>query len=287
MKQNFSSAMIVYANNYQFAKNEILTHEHVQSRMLLWCKSGNGNVEIDKRRFQLSKGEFLFLPWNRKIKYIPSTKDPFLVAGIHVIPEYVKKQPIHFNVAHSKQESKVRAAYVIDKLIPELDGIPVGNFNLSKKLEYLSEYIILTFQKSSPVETEMRLLGNLILNDLIQYFSEPDKKSSLVSIELGRILQFIHDHFKQPISLIDLEEFSNLSSGGICGLFKRHLNTTPCQKIAEIKMEKAKEFLTAGRFSVAEIGQKVGIDDPYYFSKKFKKVCGVSPLEYRRQSSFL
>jgi YesN/AraC family two-component response regulator len=50
-----------------------------------------------------------------------------------------------------------------------------------------------------------------------------------------------------------------------------------------LRMQRACELLqTTGR-PVLEIGCKVGYNDPYYFSRAFKKIIGVSPNEYRKK----
>jgi len=54
-----------------------------------------------------------------------------------------------------------------------------------------------------------------------------------------------------------------------------------------MKMEKARQLLLSGNLTAAEIGQAVGIDDPYYFSKLFKKRVGHGPRDYRKAVSLV
>ena len=49
-----------------------------------------------------------------------------------------------------------------------------------------------------------------------------------------------------------------------------------------IRMKKAAELLLENRYTVAEVSYKIGIEDPFYFSKCFKKQFGVSPSVYLR-----
>ena len=48
-----------------------------------------------------------------------------------------------------------------------------------------------------------------------------------------------------------------------------------------MRMNKAAELLKDDRLTVAEVGYKVGVGDPYYFSKLFKSFFGISPAKYR------
>ena len=54
--------------------------------------------------------------------------------------------------------------------------------------------------------------------------------------------------------------------------------------LRKLKMENAKELLLDSDMSILEIGAAVGIDDQNYFSRIFKKYCGVSPIEFRNGS---
>jgi len=47
-----------------------------------------------------------------------------------------------------------------------------------------------------------------------------------------------------------------------------------------MRIEKAKELLSTGYFSVKEVSQKSGFDNVKYFSTVFKKEVGCSPSEY-------
>lgn len=62
---------------------------------------------------------------------------------------------------------------------------------------------------------------------------------------------------------------------------KKVVGTTPNEYIRSLRMNKAAELLKDDRLTIAEVGYKVGIADPYYFSKMFKSFFGVSPSKYR------
>ena len=49
-----------------------------------------------------------------------------------------------------------------------------------------------------------------------------------------------------------------------------------------IKIQRACFLLDTTTLSVREIGSQVGYEDPYYFSRIFRKVMGVPPRAYRQ-----
>jgi AraC-like DNA-binding protein len=48
-------------------------------------------------------------------------------------------------------------------------------------------------------------------------------------------------------------------------------------------MELARHLLVSSSLGVAEVGRRVGLPDPQYFNKQFRRVAGASPLAYRQQ----
>jgi AraC-like DNA-binding protein len=69
--------------------------------------------------------------------------------------------------------------------------------------------------------------------------------------------------------------------------FKAYTGLTPYQYFIQLKINKAKELLSNGETSVKEAAFSLGFDDPYYFSRLFKKKTGTSPSDWaagRRQA---
>ena len=52
--------------------------------------------------------------------------------------------------------------------------------------------------------------------------------------------------------------------------------------VTRIRIRKAIELLRDADLKIYEIAQKVGYSSQHYFSSAFKRVLGVSPLEYRK-----
>lgn len=51
----------------------------------------------------------------------------------------------------------------------------------------------------------------------------------------------------------------------------------------QLKIQQAKHLLLHTAQSVQEIGQSVGYADPFYFSRIFKRVEGISPQHFRQK----
>jgi len=64
-------------------------------------------------------------------------------------------------------------------------------------------------------------------------------------------------------------------------LFKTNTGHTFIEHLTHIRMEKAKELLRTTHYKNYEVAERVGYQDPRYFSQVFKKKVGVSPTEFR------
>jgi two-component system response regulator YesN len=96
------------------------------------------------------------------------------------------------------------------------------------------------------------------------------------------ILNYLHAHYKEEITLLKLSEMFYINPNYISQLFIKHLGKPFTGHLAELRIQEACRKLRTENSSIQEIAADVGISDPYYFSKIFRKITGVSPREYRK-----
>ncbi len=107
------------------------------------------------------------------------------------------------------------------------------------------------------------------------------KVNSLIS----QIKEYINDNIhNDELSLSAVTKEFYISSSHLCRLFKQETNQTFVEYITKVRMETAIKILKDSDLKVYEIGEKVGIKDPHYFSIIFKKFTGVSVNEFRKSS---
>ena len=66
------------------------------------------------------------------------------------------------------------------------------------------------------------------------------------------------------------------------GCFNKEVGVSMGRYIDDQLMSEAQRLLDQTYESVAGISQILGFSDPYYFSRRFKQLCGITPLRYRR-----
>lgn len=94
------------------------------------------------------------------------------------------------------------------------------------------------------------------------------------------IYQYVSEHYAQSISFGDIAKRLGLSRNYLSHLFKRETGTSFMSYLTHYRINRSKELLKTGRYMVYEVGEMVGCPDPAYFSRLFKQIANVSPLEY-------
>ena len=100
------------------------------------------------------------------------------------------------------------------------------------------------------------------------------------------IKSFIARTYSDPgLSIKDISVYAHLSTSYMCTMFKNETGRTLNQYITEFRMARAKDLLDDPRNKIVEVAGQVGYNDSNYYSKTFRKAFGMSPSEYREQSS--
>ncbi|MFC4321459.1 response regulator [Litchfieldia salsa] len=100
---------------------------------------------------------------------------------------------------------------------------------------------------------------------------------------IQQIKQYIIDHAHSDISLDMIGREVGLSPIYISRIFKEQLGINYIDFLTDCRIERAKKLMRDPAKSLKEITFEVGYHDPNYFSKVFKKICNVSPKEYRKK----
>lgn len=98
---------------------------------------------------------------------------------------------------------------------------------------------------------------------------------------LQNAIRYIEENYTMSITLNELAEHTYVSTYYLSRMFKKELGKNFVEYLNEIRIEKAKELLKDNKYKTYEVAELVGIQDPHYFSKIFKKYVNMTPTEYK------
>ena len=101
--------------------------------------------------------------------------------------------------------------------------------------------------------------------------------------DIQKVQDYIETHYQDKISIETLANLVNTGRRTFERRFKEATNNTPIEYIQRVRIEAAKKFFEASRRNVSEIMFDVGYTDTKAFRDIFKKITGLTPIEYRNK----
>ena len=161
-------------------------------------------------------------------------------------------------------QGDTRLQAIILRVVEELTG-KEENYRLAVQ-NLMSEFFVLLFRKYENKSYAEK------------FESENVKYVELISPALSKM----HVDYAKKFTLEELAELCSVSKYHFCRMFKRAMNVTPVQYLTEYRVGLAEAMLKGTKKSVSDVAWQCGFDDESYFSRCYKKIKGVSPMNVRK-----
>ena len=148
------------------------------------------------------------------------------------------------------------------------------------------------------ISSECRMSSDVFLRDLTLDTMEErmyqminqtmqGMKENLMEIDgiVRYITSYILQNYKENMSLELLAGLVHLSPSYLSKLFKKHMGQNISTYIQSVRVDRAKMLMKNTSLKTYEIAEAVGIDDPIYFSRMFKKATGMKPKDYKKEQA--
>lgn len=225
-----------------------------------------------------------FIPWIQE-QYAGGAEVASLCLGAFLLAATGlvngKKCSTHWMAENNFRQMFPEVELVTEKIITDEKGIysSGGAFSYLNLILYLIEKyagkeMAILSAKVFAIEIERNnQLSFTIFQGQKEHEDEPVKKAQV----------FIENNFQEKITIDQLASMLALGRRNLERRFKKATANTVVEYIQRVKIEAAKNGLESARENVSEIMYNVGYTDPKAFRNTFKKITGLSPVEYRNK----
>ncbi len=231
-------------------RSHFLLHHVVGGRGVFTCRG---------HRYELVAGDTFLIYPNTTIHYCADGESPWeyvwvgfsgLDAGGYVgQTDFTPEEP----VLRGGEEGELRA--LMEAVYQSCGTAPWESLEMTARLYSLLSYLVRTARRKTALKGEAP--------DCAQLAAE----------------YMIH-HYEEPITVEGLAAYASVSHSSLYRRFVKRFQISPKRFLLEYRIERACALLESTGCSIQEISNSVGFEDPFYFSRAFKDVKGVSPRQY-------
>ncbi len=112
-------------------------------------------------------------------------------------------------------------------------------------------------------------------------------KTTRLDANLNLMLGYMENNISGVVSVDDLSKYAGISRSAVAQIFRSELGCGANQYFIKMKIDTAKKYIREGNHNFTQISAMLGYSGIHYFSRQFKKVTGMSPMEYARSIKLL
>ncbi len=132
-------------------------------------------------------------------------------------------------------------------------------------------------------------LGRAMTLNLLRNYSPLSVRPEPKPVEMGtgrlnRVLNYMHEHLADQITLNDLAALSGLGATHFARSFRNSMGQSPHRYLVGLRIERARDLLKGSSLSIIEIGLMCGFNQSNHFSSMFRKNTGLSPRAWRLET---
>lgn len=135
--------------------------------------------------------------------------------------------------------------------------------------------------KAALLELLFHLAGHFRATEVLRWEFLRQQRRSL---RLKPLFDHIREHYADRLTVADAARLAGLSAPQLARTFKRVAGITLVAYVNQVRLAAAARLLKETQRTIAEIASEVGFADQSYFDKRFKRVFGQSPREFREGS---
>ena len=243
--------------------------EPISQFVFIYCTEGAGWFKAEGREYTVKANQYFILPAGKPHAYGADEQSPWTIYWIHF-------------------KGKL-AAYFAQPCARPVDIKPGIHSRISNRIDMFEE-IFRTLEMGYSHENLLyactafyHFLGTLTFLQSYRaaaYQLEPGEEADDI---IAAAIHFMKENIEKRIPLEEIARRLGYSVSYFSMRFKHDTGYSPITYFNQLKIQRACELLDFTPMRINQICYKIGIDDPYYFTRLFKQVMGISPMQYKRQ----
>ena len=264
----------------QYAQGSFAWHWHPEVELTYFLE-GEMIYKINQREYHVHAGDALFCNSNAlHTGYMTDSNDCVYVAVT-----------FHPRILYGYEASEIDTHFISPILMDGSFGSMY--FNPDKEwMRQVIQHIKGIYEVSSkktdfyPMQVQIALLELWlkIYQHSIRQRSTPDPRSAKDIARLRDILDYLHSHYSENVSLENIADSVHICKSECCRFFKKQMNQTLFEYLMEYRVSQSLSLLKAG-ISVTETCSICGFQNPAYFSRVFRKVMGCAPRDFLKNGA--
>ncbi|MEW6992108.1 AraC family transcriptional regulator [Colwelliaceae bacterium 6441] len=246
-----------YSQKYSYQVSQTYSAEY----SLIYCLYGEGLLHYKNRVRTINRGDLVLIPPAMEFIYKANVSSKNSVYWINFTGKLADDFAERLLM---KMDEGVANVGLVSNIIADFDHLlALGSRG------YTATNVI------HAVHILQQALSCLALQLRLEAFNN----SSHFNLEIIETL--MQNNLHQDLNLDTLAHYSQLSKFHFSKKFKEMTDTSPIQYFINMKIQQACFQLDNSEETIKHIAESLGYSDPYYFSRLFKKIVGMSPKQYR------
>lgn len=239
--------------------HQVIRKQGIEENIICLCIKGRGYVQIKNEIREVKKNDYFVIPKNYPHKYFSGIIDGWGLYFIHV------------------------AGVNADQFCENHKGVQKGLTHTQLHMVYSILDNLINLLDTSTSEENIIYVNTAVefLQTSLQIYEMNKATISLEDEIIAQFLNYVENNLAKKVSIKILLSELNVSQAFLYKLTHERFNVSPMQYVYEMKLDIAAELLLTTNLKVANIAHRVGFVDQYHFSRKFKALTGMSPIEYR------
>ena len=215
---------------------------------------GSAQYRLEETEFTVQRGDILFVPPHIGYTARVVSKEPWE----HIV--------IGFRTAEDPE------GFLLDRVLKPVHG------NRFEELFRQAYGVWSACAFGYKIQTKA-ILGQLLFEMLRENVSRHfGSNTALRSLKAAS--DYMEQNYREKITVEELAERSGYSASHFARQFTKIYGVSPIQYLNGIRILHAKNLLRTDQYTMAEIAQKCGFSNVYYFSRCFKQLTGIPPTKW-------